>query len=157
MEEKDYRRKDFAGGIPVVMIGGETWYFAEPRMRLIPSDSSLGFEQCLSLDDDGAFDQLVTEYHDLVFNPGGSVTEHGVKMVSLEMRIGRMMLERNYDIPLDKLRSIFQISHQKDDEVANNIRLAIYSVMEGDSPKPSAGGGEPSPTLPAGSASTTAC
>ncbi len=156
--ERELRRLDFVSGVPIKLIDNQEWHFAEPRCRLVPSDGDAGFQVILSLDDDGSFDELLTEYQELMWLGPEQFAEHRLHFAGLELRMGRKMLERNYNLTLKQSRSILQISHDAEtDPVASEIRSAITRLISGDAPKPLAGGDEQSPTPPAESDSTTEC
>ena len=156
--EQSLRRVDFVGGVTIKLIDGQEWYFAEPRCRLVPSDGDSGFQVILSLDDDGTFDALLTEYQELMWLGKDEFAEQRLHFAGLELRLGRLMLERNYNLTIKHIRSILQISHNHDtDPIASEIRSAITRIISGDAPKLSAGGDEPSLTPSAQSDSTTEC
>lgn len=159
VSEAECRRDDFVGGFPVKMINGEEWFFAEPRMRFVPTNSEVGFEVILSLDDDGEFDGMYTRYAELSVLGRDEIRAHAMEYSALEVRLARAMLERNYELSLSQLRRILQFSYDtQGDPAGAEIRSGIAQVLSGASvPKRSAGGDEPSPTPPAHSSSTTAC
>lgn len=155
--EQSFRRADFVSGIPIKLIDGQEWFFAEPRCRLVPSDGDAGFQAILSLDDDGSFDELLTEYQELMCLNQEEFAGERMRFAGLEVRMGRMMLERNYNLTLSRVRSLLQLSHNTDtDPVASEIRSAITRLIMGDAPKPSADGDEPLPTPSAAPDGTTA-
>lgn len=145
--EHQFRRADFVGGIPIKLIDGQEWHFAEPRCRLVPSDSDAGLEVILSLDDDGTFDNTLRDYQAMLFLPKEEFDPLRLQFAALELKLARMMLERNYNLTLQKLQSILQFSHNAEkDPVANAIRLEITRMVSGDGPKPLAGGDDVSLT-----------
>jgi hypothetical protein len=133
------------------MIDGQEWFLAEPRVRLVPADSDVGFEVFLSLDDDGTFNDLVIELQSMQFMDKDEFQKNCTyRYAATEIKLGRMMLERNYTLDMEHLRRIFQVSHDAErDPVANGIREAVTRIVAGDAPKTSADGDEQSPTLSA--------
>lgn len=136
--ESDFRRPDFVGGVPIELVGGETWYFAEPKLRFVVADNDVGFEAFVSLDDEGRFQRLLQEYRDLVDMSEDEIAMNTDRYIATELRLGRMMLERNYSMPTEKMAEIMQFSMAgvEKDPVATEIRSAVLRVAMGLSPKP---------------------
>src|SRR6478609_408675 len=111
VDEKSLRREDFVGGVPIVLADGQEWYFAEPLVRFVPSDSDVGFEIYMSLGSDDGLNELYTQYTILTFLPPEAIRDRTDEYIGIEMKIARMMLDRNYDLTTDRVRSILQFSH----------------------------------------------
>lgn len=145
-EEQELRRPDFVPGIPVRLLDGQEWHFAEPRVRFIPAAGDDGFEVVLSLGDDGTFNDLIERYRVLALMPPGEFAPHAVERPAIETKLAAMMINRNYDVDPKYLRQILQISYNPEDAEAFELRNTIARIILGDSPKPSAAGEGPSPT-----------
>ncbi len=147
MHEKDCRKPDFVGGIPVTLIDGQEWYFAEPRVRFRPADTEIGFEEFLWNDDQGEFHNLAVQHEELLRADASEMTDRTDDWISCEIKMARAMLERNYNLSLGQLQGILQVNYDtKNDPDATGIRTAIIGILSGDTPKHSAGGDEPSLT-----------
>jgi hypothetical protein len=148
--ESETRRSDFVGGVPIRLIDGQEWHFAEPRMRFVPSGGDQGFQVILSLDDDGTFNDLYERFNVLVLMPRDEFAPHAMERAAIEVKMASMMLLRNYSLSPRELTRVLQFSHDaENDPDAARVRMEIVRALLGEAPKPSAGGGEPSATPPA--------
>jgi hypothetical protein len=147
LNEKDCRKPEFVGGIPIRLADGNEWWFAEPRVRFRPADTEMGFEEFLWNNDNGEFHRLAIKHEDLLLHDPEDMADRTDEWISCEIKMARMMLERNYDLSLEQLQQILHLNYdQKNDPVATGIRAAIIGILSGDTPKTSAGGDVPSPT-----------
>jgi hypothetical protein len=156
LDERDFRRQDFSGGVPIVLADGQSWYFAEPLVRFVPSEGDVGFEVYLYLPDDKAFNECYLRYTELTWMPRDEIAKNTDEFITLELELAKTMLLRNYELPLWVMKRILQVGHDPRDEEGKRIHDEIVCLLMGIVPKPSAGGDGPSHTPPATSDSATA-
>lgn len=133
LNEMEKRRADFAGGTPVVMADGGTWFLARPLVRFTPTDGD-GFRAVMNMDLAG------DDYQDLLDAVEASGSEDAAPQdrVKAELAVGKAVLLRNYDLDAKELGRVLQFGFTESDPVGLAIREAVLDVAFGiTSPKPS--------------------
>jgi hypothetical protein len=132
IDEKQRRRPDFRGGVPVRMADGQDWTLPRPRVRFVPDDGPEGFRVYLTGPGDDYADLLAAT--DAPPDVGG--------MIRADMALARRLVTTNYDLTGDELVAIVQLGYDSENDPDGlAIRLAILDVAHGRDPKARAGGG----------------
>lgn len=142
LDEKALRRDPNIQGRAVVLADGQEWILARPRMVFEASDSPVGYRISMTLDIDDDFEDLCQRRRDLFHEDGSEGAADVVKVVEVEMEIGRRLLLHNYDVPPDQIGRLLRLGYNPDESPeAWEIRKAIVDLAEGiNAPKPSAAG-----------------
>ena len=138
--EATRRRPDFAGGEPVVLSDGQTWFVPRPRARFGLDDGGKGLTKVLSFaHSNGKFSidlsfQRISDERDAARKALTAKPEEPefVRVVEAELRLAHALLLRNYDLTHEELSGLVLMSWTEEDA----LRDAFLQIAEGVAPKP---------------------